>query len=209
MDYSRPPIVQGQSRITPSPYMGAHDPHAYPPAYLPVASPYSAASASPSPAPPAPPSYPPSASQHHFYPSHQSQQPSAPQQDPRMAYQGRRDQRHSLNPPVYGYSVPHPDGGHAAPSRAAIPPGSQYHRNTRPQMGRRGSSASSATEHPMKPSDPVDKEGLPEGWTQEDEEAERAFRAEQMFDWDKMRDWRFWLRREWICESAWLETTAS
>jgi hypothetical protein len=43
-------------------------------------------------------------------------------------------------------------------------------------------------------------EGYPEGWTKEDEEAEREFLARGMIDWDQMKSWRYWIRTEWWCE---------
>lgn len=41
---------------------------------------------------------------------------------------------------------------------------------------------------------------LPPGWTKEDEEAEKQFLAQGMFDWQSMKSWRFWIRKEWWCE---------
>jgi hypothetical protein len=40
----------------------------------------------------------------------------------------------------------------------------------------------------------------PEGWTQEDMEAEKAFLKEGMLNWTDLRDWRFWIRAKWWCE---------
>lgn len=38
---------------------------------------------------------------------------------------------------------------------------------------------------------------IPEGWTAEDEEAEREFLASSMFNWQELMTWRFWIRKEW------------
>ncbi|WVN90819.1 uncharacterized protein L203_106062 [Cryptococcus depauperatus CBS 7841] len=37
----------------------------------------------------------------------------------------------------------------------------------------------------------------PEGWTKEDEAAEKEFMERGMIDWDEMKKWRFWIRLEW------------
>lgn len=51
---------------------------------------------------------------------------------------------------------------------------------------------------------------FPPGWTTEDEAAEREFIKSGMFDWNAMRSWRFWIRKEWWCEfsHSGLETRA-
>ncbi|WVF68719.1 hypothetical protein IAT40_003491 [Kwoniella sp. CBS 6097] len=41
------------------------------------------------------------------------------------------------------------------------------------------------------------KEGRPEGWTKEDEDAEREFLSKGMVDWNELKSWRFWFRKEW------------
>ncbi|WVQ73516.1 hypothetical protein IAR50_003088 [Cryptococcus sp. DSM 104548] len=42
------------------------------------------------------------------------------------------------------------------------------------------------------------KEGdYPEGWTKEDEEAEKQFLSQGMIDWDEMKRWKFWIRKDW------------
>ena len=43
-------------------------------------------------------------------------------------------------------------------------------------------------------------EDFPPGWTAEDEAAEKEFIKSGMFDWNAMRSWRFWIRKEWWCE---------
>lgn len=50
--------------------------------------------------------------------------------------------------------------------------------------------------------DPAElKDGeLPEGWTKEDEEAEKEFLKAGLFNWRELSDWRFWIRLEWWCE---------
>ena len=40
----------------------------------------------------------------------------------------------------------------------------------------------------------------PEGWSKEDEEAEREFVARGLVNWGEMRSWRFWIRKEWWSE---------
>ncbi|WVO25065.1 uncharacterized protein IAS62_006450 [Cryptococcus decagattii] len=42
-----------------------------------------------------------------------------------------------------------------------------------------------------------EEDGYPEGWTKEDEDAEREFMKRGMFDWDELKSWRFWIRKEW------------
>lgn len=44
-------------------------------------------------------------------------------------------------------------------------------------------------------------EGYPDWWTMEDEEAERQYLQQGMFNWKEMGSWRFWFRKEWWCES--------
>jgi hypothetical protein len=41
---------------------------------------------------------------------------------------------------------------------------------------------------------------FPPGWTAEDEAAEKEFMKSGMFDWNSMKKWRFWIRKEWWCE---------
>lgn len=45
----------------------------------------------------------------------------------------------------------------------------------------------------------VDENGLtlPPGWTKEDEEAEKEFLKQGMFDWKALMGWRYWIRKEW------------
>jgi hypothetical protein len=54
------------------------------------------------------------------------------------------------------------------------------------------------------PSRPEDlKEGeTPDGWTKEDEEAEKEFLKAGLFNWRDLYSWRFWLRLEWWCTSS-------
>jgi len=40
----------------------------------------------------------------------------------------------------------------------------------------------------------------PDGWTQEDMEAEKEFLKAGLFNWRDLRDWRFWIRAKWWCE---------
>ncbi|WOO83355.1 Golgi apparatus membrane protein TVP38 [Vanrija pseudolonga] len=40
-------------------------------------------------------------------------------------------------------------------------------------------------------------EGYPDWWTMEDEEAERQYLQQGMFNWKELRSWRFWFRKEW------------
>ena len=43
---------------------------------------------------------------------------------------------------------------------------------------------------------------VPAGWTKEDEEAEREFMSRGLIDWQDMKHWKFWFRKEWWCESS-------
>jgi hypothetical protein len=43
---------------------------------------------------------------------------------------------------------------------------------------------------------------LPDGWDEKDEEAEREFLKQGMFDWKALMGWRYWLRKEWWGESS-------
>lgn len=38
---------------------------------------------------------------------------------------------------------------------------------------------------------------LPPGWSRADEEAEREFLRQGMFDWKALMGWRYWIRKEW------------
>lgn len=38
---------------------------------------------------------------------------------------------------------------------------------------------------------------LPLGWNKADEEAEREFLRQGMFDWKALMGWRYWIRKEW------------
>jgi hypothetical protein len=44
-----------------------------------------------------------------------------------------------------------------------------------------------------------DENGLdiPPGWDEKDEEAEREFMKQGMFDWKALMGWRYWIRKEW------------
>lgn len=47
----------------------------------------------------------------------------------------------------------------------------------------------------------IGKNEYAEGWTKEDEEAERAYVEGGMFNWKEMMNWRFWIRKKWWCTS--------
>jgi hypothetical protein len=49
----------------------------------------------------------------------------------------------------------------------------------------------------------IDENGLelPDGWDEKDEEAEREFMKQGMFDWKALMGWRYWIRKEWWGES--------
>lgn len=95
------------------------------------------------------------------------------------------------------------------PSRAQLYPGGYDQNPTQNQPGysyadpysTRGRSQSESSVQPLYITG-VDKAGnkYPEGWTKEDEDAEREFVAEGLFDWKDVRSWRFWIRKKWICE---------
>lgn len=70
-------------------------------------------------------------------------------------------------------------------------------------MGRaRSGSDSSLQPLKVEPSISGVKGEYPEGWTKEDEEAEKEFLRQGLVNWKKMGSWRFWLRKEWWCESG-------
>ncbi|ORX37080.1 hypothetical protein BD324DRAFT_656291 [Kockovaella imperatae] len=39
--------------------------------------------------------------------------------------------------------------------------------------------------------------GYPKGWTKEDEDAEQEYLKTGLFDWNELKRWRFWIRKEW------------
>ena len=43
-------------------------------------------------------------------------------------------------------------------------------------------------------------DAYPPGWSKEDEEAEKEFLRQGLFNWNEMKSWRFWVRKEWWCE---------
>ncbi|RSH90810.1 Tlg2-vesicle protein [Saitozyma podzolica] len=160
--------------------------HPYPPSYRSDLSPQpSNQSLSPSPTPSPQPL--------HSSPS------LPPSQSYAFDYQRRRDERHGFgagtgtgfgtgttgltsNPPLY--ASPNPSYS------AQLGPGPSV-----PMMGRdhRSGSESSMGHDGMGRA----KAGYPEGWTKEDEEAEREFLSRGMIDWDQMKSWRYWIRKEW------------
>ena len=42
--------------------------------------------------------------------------------------------------------------------------------------------------------------GYPAGWTKEDQEAEEEYLKAGLFDWNALKKWKFWIRKEWWCE---------
>ncbi|KAL0240671.1 hypothetical protein I308_106470 [Cryptococcus tetragattii IND107] len=113
------------------------------------------------------------------------------------------EQQPSSYPPSYHISTRQPS------SDPYAPPSSMHHyRDGQPVKPRTGSgSGSVSSNHLLSDAERgggrsgfalPNKEGdYPEGWTKEDEEAEREFMKRGMVDWDELKSWRFWIRREW------------
>lgn len=118
------------------------------------------------------------------------------------------EQQPSSYPPSYHISTRQPS------SDPYAPPSSMHHyRDGQPVKPRTGSgSGSVSSNHLLSDAERgggrsgfalPNKEGdYPEGWTKEDEEAEREFMKRGMVDWDELKSWRFWIRREWWCASC-------
>ncbi|WVW85051.1 hypothetical protein I302_107087 [Kwoniella bestiolae CBS 10118] len=103
-----------------------------------------------------------------------------------LDYQRRRDERqnHHLSVSDNPY----------IPSTSSSPDPSYHRPTTRLQR-----SASESSTHPALPPSEAAGNGkeYPDGWTKEDEDAEREFLKKGMFDWKKLTGWRFWIRKEW------------
>ncbi|ORY31839.1 snare associated Golgi protein-domain-containing protein [Naematelia encephala] len=114
---------------------------------------------------------------HPYPPSYRSQLSSAslpPNQSYTFDYQQRREERHNQNPPLY-------------PTTTTTTMDTEITGQKRPRSfaGIRFSKS------------PNGGGEYPEGWSEEDEEAEREFMRKGMFDWEEMRSWKFWIRKEW------------
>ncbi|WVQ96249.1 hypothetical protein IAU59_003353 [Kwoniella sp. CBS 9459] len=162
---------------------------------------------------------------HPYPPSYRSHLTSNPntsqaehQQQHGYGYQARRQERHQ---PSSSYP-PNLDNPYDVSSSTDLTNdrlgsygnghGDRIHRPTRLER-----SASESSTHPALPilngerdGDPLNpngsgsqlselggKEGRPEGWTKEDEEAEREFLSKGLVNWNELRTWRFWFRKEW------------
>lgn len=119
------------------------------------------------------------------------------------------DPQPSSYPPSYHVSTRQPS------SDPYAPPSSMHGRDEQPVKPRTGSgsgSGSVSSNHLLSDAERggsrsgfalPNKEGdYPEGWTKEDEEAEREFMKRGMVDWDELKSWRFWIRKEWWCASC-------
>lgn len=133
-------------------------------------------------------------------------------------YQRRRDERHAQRDAAYAGGVegrgtenPYWDPRGAPANLDVQQPLYPSHAGDRPIASRTGSGLGSVPSNPLL-SDAErgaipsvfavsSKEGeYPEGWTKEDEEAEREFMKRGMIDWNELKSWRFWIRKEWWCE---------
>ncbi|TYJ53388.1 hypothetical protein B9479_005988 [Cryptococcus floricola] len=126
-----------------------------------------------------------------------------------LDYQRRRDERHANSdmpaaaqayPPAYLGDNPYAEMSRGpSPNLGVQQP--LYGSSPAPMMR----SASSSSAQPL--ADPErgeansasrSKEGdYPEGWTKEDEEEERQFLSQGMIDWNELKQWRYWIRKEW------------
>ncbi|OXG72222.1 cytoplasmic protein [Cryptococcus neoformans A2-102-5] len=130
-------------------------------------------------------------------------------------YQRRRDERHAQRDAAYAGGVegrgtenPYWDPRGAPANLDVQQPLYPSHAGDRPIASRTGSGSGSVPSNPLL-SDAErgaipsvfavsSKEGeYPEGWTKEDEEAEREFMKRGMIDWNELKSWRFWIRKEW------------
>lgn len=97
-------------------------------------------------------------------------------------------------------------GGYAGPSSRGGGEATSYPAYAHYEIPDHSPSMASATRTVSRDSrvsrDPNDlKEGeIPDGWTKEDEEAEKAFLKAGLFNWRELSNWRFWIRLEWWCE---------
>ncbi|OCF43524.1 hypothetical protein I317_02674 [Kwoniella heveanensis CBS 569] len=146
------------------------------------------------------------------------------QQDHQYGYQTRRQERHqqhhqqsssSSYPPNLDnpYDVSSSSDMHDARSGPGgigydMGHGDRTHRPTRLER-----SASESSTHPALPlndtglnpngsngsqlSELGGKEGRPDNWTKEDEDAEREFLSKGLVNWNELKTWRFWFRKEW------------
>ncbi|KAK8858887.1 hypothetical protein IAR55_003118 [Kwoniella newhampshirensis] len=137
---------------------------------------------------------------HPYPPSYRSQITSSPSTPPPPPAQ-------SLHNPTYhqGYQPPQPplypssdNPYHSSNLTGASAAYSQYDDSNGGRFHRTNSDES------IHPSIPLNKEHVdweagdrPEGWTKEDEDAEREFLKKGMIDWVELRSWRFWIRKEW------------
>ncbi|KAK6907837.1 hypothetical protein I203_101838 [Kwoniella mangroviensis CBS 8507] len=118
---------------------------------------------------------------HPYPPSYRS----PPRNTHQLEYQRRREDRQNNN----HLSV---SDNPYIPSASSSPDPSYVRPTTRLTR-----SASESSTHPaLAPTGGAGKE-YPEGWTKEDEDAEREFLKKGMFDWKKLTGWRFWIRKEW------------
>lgn len=132
--------------------------------------------------------------------------PSLPRHFPSFLPAASMEQQPLSYPPAYHVST-------RQPSSEPYAPPSMHRRDEQPVKPRTGSgSGSVSSNHLLSDAERgggrsgfalPNKEGdYPEGWTKEDEEAEREFMKRGMVDWDELKSWRFWIRKEWWCASC-------
>ena len=91
-------------------------------------------------------------------------------------------------------------------NRLPHPSYSPYDNVPLPQLARESSPSESSTLGILSAQGnskyPTRADGKPEGWTLEDDEAEREFLRTGMLDWRSMLSLKYWIRKEWWCAFA-------
>lgn len=133
-----------------------------------------------------------------------------PSQSYAFDYQRRRDDRYSPSPyrggtPGYGTPVPPYEANVIYDEAGSHRAGAKERESGEPMVRARSASDSSIQPLKVEPMIFNVKGEYPEGWTKEDEEAEKEFLRQGLVNWKKMGSWRFWLRKEWWCESSPIE----
>ncbi|WWC88340.1 uncharacterized protein L201_003250 [Kwoniella dendrophila CBS 6074] len=144
--------------------------------------------------------------------------PSNSESLPSLDYQRRRDERHNNNQnnnqlsvndnPYIPSAVSSPDPSSAHQNQPLYPSSNGNERPiTRLQRSESESSTHPALHNHNANSHSLDRgesgggggygKEYPEGWTKEDEDAEREFLKKGMIDWKQLSGWRFWIRKEW------------
>ncbi|WVR06637.1 hypothetical protein IAU60_003669 [Kwoniella sp. DSM 27419] len=142
-----------------------------------------------------------------------SAQTTMPDQGHGLGYQQRREERHQRFPayPPSQDDPYNPDGHVRSNNPYDTQAGYSAQKGELGRPTRLERSESDSSTHPALPpierlparssgaelSEMGGKDGLPLGWTKEDEEAERLFLSKGMIEWRDLRSWRFWIRKEW------------